>query len=200
MKIYTISTHSVRRVPESALRRLLPQRFARAQNFLREEDRLRTLGAGLLLHCVLGADEAKVQYGAQGKPYLPGGPRFSLSHSGAWAVLAVDAQPVGVDIELIRPRSAALAPRVFTADELAWLQTSPLENFYVLWTRKESILKATGLGLTLPPASVRALPLDGPNRADGTDWYASHLRLDDYVLACAAMRPPDPLETEEISP
>lgn len=200
MKIYTISTQSVRRVPESDLRRLLPQRFARAQNFLREEDRLRTLGAGLLLHCVLGADETKVQYGAQGRPYLAGGPQFSLSHSGAWAVLAVDAQPVGVDIELIRPRSAALAPRVFAADELAWLQTSPLENFYVLWTRKESILKATGLGLTLPPASVHALPLDGPNRADGTDWYASHLRLGDYVLACAAMRPPDPLETEEIFP
>jgi len=99
---------------------------------------------------------------------------FNASHSGEHLVLACSTSgPVGVDAEQARPLDAgavagyALAPR-----ELARLSSlPPAEQPAVLlrvWTRKEALLKAEGVGLARPasslevdfdrPPAVRALP------------------------------------------
>ena len=90
-----------------------------------------------------------------GKPELAGETllKFSLSHSKTVAVLAVDhAQPVGVDVEDVRPIEAEVADRHFSATELADLRglqgEAWLAGFYRCWTRKEAILKAEGVGLS----------------------------------------------------
>ncbi len=86
--------------------------------------------------------------GPNGKPYLPGGPEFNLSHSGAVALFAVAQFPVGIDIEAVRPLEHGLARLVFTAAEQASLArlAGPQLDAEIIrgWTRKEAVIKAQG--------------------------------------------------------
>lgn len=86
-----------------------------------------------------------------GKPWFPSRPelRFSLSHSGPLALVALSDRPVGVDIEQIRPRRAGLPRYALTAEELARYEAlgGDWPAFYALWTRREAWCKYTGLGL-----------------------------------------------------
>jgi Phosphopantetheinyl transferase len=100
------------------------------------------------------------RYGAQGKPELDG-LHFNLSHSGRRMAVAfaVDG-PLGLDIEEISPRLRArdIAERYFSARERTMLDTGSeeeyLRRFYRLWTAKEAVMKATGLGFALPLANI----------------------------------------------
>lgn len=87
----------------------------------------------------------------RGKPYFPQHPHlhFSLSHSGPYLLCALSGRPVGVDIEVVRPRGSALPRYALTAAEYARYEAQgggwPL--FYAFWTRKEAWCKFTGQGL-----------------------------------------------------
>ena len=86
-----------------------------------------------------------------GKPYTPDGPEFNLSHSGKWLVCAVGDQPLGVDIEAIKPRNLRIAERFFTQREQEFLapdQEDALLRFLQIWTAKEAYFKALGTGIT----------------------------------------------------
>lgn len=101
-------------------------------------------------------------YAAYHKPYLASpwsDVQFNLAHSYHLGLVAVTKQqPVGVDIEKIRPAHyAAIAKRYFTIEEYHALLSLPadsqLKAFYRLWARKEAVMKAVGKGLTLPLSS-----------------------------------------------
>lgn len=102
---------------------------------------------------------------ARGKPFFPGSPdlHFNLSHSGGICLCAVGTAPVGVDIEVVKPRRDldTLAARAFSPAEYRWFTArgGTLEDFYTLWTRKEALAKYTGEGI----ANVRRIcpPLPG---------------------------------------
>jgi 4'-phosphopantetheinyl transferase len=94
---------------------------------------------------------------------------FSLSHSKSVAVLAVaHGQPIGVDVEDVRPIESDVAEAHFSATELADLRQlrgdAWLRGFYRCWTSKEAILKAEGVGLNRALASfdVALLPNQPP--------------------------------------
>jgi 4'-phosphopantetheinyl transferase len=102
--------------------------------------------------------------GAQhGKPVLPDGPGFSLSHAGDLVGVAVRPDgAVGLDVEQVRA--------VADLDALAGHVRSPVERtrdglcppaFFRTWTRKEALLKATGEGLASPMTAI-TLAADGP--------------------------------------
>lgn len=134
-----------------ALEQLSDARLRKAQTLKAPDDQVRSLCAGLALDACLrtiGLRERDVTIATDvhGKPFLLGHPtwHFSLSHSGDWAVCALDDSPIGVDIERHRPTNIErLATRCFGTNE-------PLtaEDFFSLWTRKESYLKAVGIGLS----------------------------------------------------
>ena len=89
--------------------------------------------------------------GPQGKPFFPSHPalHFNLSHSGPYAFCALSDVPVGVDVERLRPRRAALAKRALSEEESAWYVSRGRrwEDFYTLWTCKEARVKCLGTGL-----------------------------------------------------
>jgi 4'-phosphopantetheinyl transferase len=82
---------------------------------------------------------------------------FNLSHSGALVLYGFTyVGEIGVDIECAMPIDdmALVARQHFTPEEQNALWALPSEQqvtgFYNCWTRKEAILKAVGIGLTLP--------------------------------------------------
>lgn len=106
-----------------------------------------------------------------GKPRLagPGADlHFSVSHSGDRVCVAVTRRaPVGVDVESLAPapEPERLAAAALTPAEFArWLQL-PQERRRIelirAWTRKESLLKATGDGLALPMGRIGLADGDG---------------------------------------
>lgn len=187
MKIYVSDISGMYDLPGSKM--LTQARLDRMLRYLQPSDQVRCLVAGLMFRRVLGAERAAcIATNTLGKPYLPDGPCFSLSHSGDKVVLLVDEHDAGVDIEQIAPYSEAVARRVFTLREQVWLQNQQNnEAFYKLWTGKESIMKALGLGFQLPPESFEILPdQSGPNLVLGNEWFLNWQTLDGHMLCCAS--------------
>jgi len=70
---------------------------------------------------------------------------FSLSHSKNAVAVAVATEPVGVDVEYVRPLSASLAEKILSEEELTAFRGLSPENgqAYLLdrWCKKESLFK-----------------------------------------------------------
>ena len=88
-------------------------------------------------------------YNEHGAPYLPGGPYFSLSHSKRGIAVAISDEPIGIDIEAIRPLSEGLVQRAMNPQEQAQIAAAanPEQEFIRLWTRKEAYVKMQGTGI-----------------------------------------------------
>ena len=148
------------------------ERQKRADRYLRQEDRVRCLCAGLLLRLALGRADFEIETGPYGKPTVKSEPNFhyNLSHSGNWVVIAYGTSPVGIDVEQINWDSSKekLAKRFFTADEQAYVfgqdAQGRAERFFEIWTSKESYLKYLGTGLQKSLDSFSVLQLKSPNR------------------------------------
>lgn len=136
----------------------------RAARLRKPRDRLRYAVSHSCLRAILAAFTGMTPEGIHiartkaGKPYLDGDVcppvRFSLSHSGDWAIIALSSLwPVGVDVERVRSRieAAALVERCFSAAEREVFRKIPLEEqtrrFYQAWVRKEAYVKARGDGI-----------------------------------------------------
>ncbi len=83
--------------------------------------------------------------GAHGKPYLPGGPHFSIAHSRGLIACAIEGVPAGLDIERVREFSPAMREKICTPGELS-LTGGDSRLLTQLWTCKESHMKLTGRG------------------------------------------------------
>ena len=157
------------------------------QKYIKTEDKARCLTAGLLLRDVCGVtDDEQLITGKNGKPYLKNKSTFfNISHSGDYAVLAVADSEIGVDIEKVTHYSEAVAMRCFTQEERDWLKTQPgNEAFFRLWTAKESVMKATGFGFSLPPRSFTVLPLNSCFVLN-KNWLLNWIFHDNYIICCA---------------
>ena len=123
-----------------------------------------------------------VERSPRGRPFFPGleGRWFSLSHSGGLALCALSDGPVGVDVELVLPRRAGLPRRLLSQAELARFDGS-WEDFYRLWTLKESWCKREDAPL-YPPRAVETPPPCPHKCYAGEGWRAA---------VCCAGPPPE---------
>jgi 4'-phosphopantetheinyl transferase len=185
------------------------QERERMQRFYFAPDRARYAVAHANLRRILGAylhqPAAGLRFDANsfGKPELHPSDsssclHFSLSHSRSIAVLAVaKGEPVGVDVEEVRPIEPEVADSHFSASErwqLNQLQGDAwLLGFYRCWTRKEAILKAEGVGLSRPLDSfdVSLLPdetagLLGTRREFSHPWRLHDLLPSEGTIGAVA--------------
>jgi 4'-phosphopantetheinyl transferase len=178
----------------------------RARRFVRSADARRYRIAHGALRAILsertGIPPAEISFepGTHGKPQLPAGPQFSISHSGELTVIAVsDERAVGVDVERVRPvpDAAALAERYFAAPQARAIaaRRPPQRDLRFLryWTAIEAVLKADGSGLAggeLSRLELQSSGLEGANiyaESGGRVWSVRWLSLGDgYVGAVAA--------------
>jgi len=140
----------------------------RAVRYHRPIDRDRFIvGRGVLRRVIsaylaLAPGQLRFTYNEYGKPALSDDQNdralnFNLSHSAGLALYAITrGRDVGVDIEYIREDFATLdiAEHFFSKDEVRSLRAVPdyrrAEAFFNCWSRKESYIKAIGMGVSYP--------------------------------------------------
>jgi len=164
----------------------------------------------LLLSAYLETDPRSLQLVANmyGKPslLLPNCRlRFNMSHSGGITVIAVClGADLGVDVEAIRPllEWEEIAASHFSPDERESIQNeqpdTQLDAFFRCWTRKEALIKAIGMGLSIPLDSFSVTTsLEEPprllrctwNSEEASRWTLLHLGpAQGYVGALAVER------------
>ena len=89
--------------------------------------------------------EGEWKYNEHGKPYIEGGPYFSISHCKEGIAVAINDQPIGIDIEAIRHADQDLIARTMNEQEQKQIHND--RDFTRLWTQKEAILKMKGTGI-----------------------------------------------------
>lgn len=109
---------------------------------------------------------------------------ISLSHRAGTAMCTVGphGSNFGCDLEMVEPRSPAFVDNYFTADEQALIaDTPPPERsllLALLWSAKESALKALRVGLRLDTRcmSVKPSHVTHPLATDLTIWHPLSIR------------------------
>ncbi len=165
VKVYTACTDCLKipKLYQKTLDLLPPLRRQNAERMKAESGKCLSAGAGLLLMAaladyMLGDISAFASFhglrfcmGSQNKPGLPDYPEvhFNLSHSGNRVMCIVGPVEVGCDVEEIDPAHTKSVIRCFADSEQVLAAQSP-ENFFRLWTLKESILKLSGQGMAIP--------------------------------------------------
>lgn len=155
---------------------LAPCRKEYIDRLRKKEDKNRSLAGELLVYRILqehyGIREGVLRRRPNGQPWLSGCDlQVSISHSHDLVACAVSREPVGIDVERIRPVSPALCARVCVEEELAYLLAGEKEippqdrqdpaflgRFFEIWTAKEAYFKKCGTGITnLQSVNTRTL-------------------------------------------
>jgi 4'-phosphopantetheinyl transferase len=166
---------------------LNPEEQVRALRFVRIQDRHSFTAAHgalrLLLSAMLGEPPQTLAFShnSYGKPRQlepANGIEFNMSHSGGIVLIGFARRiPIGIDVEAMRSvaERAAIVRRYFHPGEAAdFARVPPAEAdaaFFRLWSRKEAVVKALGLGMSLdlhryrvaciPDAAAEVLALEG---------------------------------------
>lgn len=164
------------------------------ERFRFEPDKIRSLIAGVMLRQELDryfkdkdTSQYTVEKGEHGKLYLAGSDDFyfSISHAREYVALAIDDQPVGVDVEQVQIREN-VAKRFYSEreqEEIRIMQEADAKDggkraeiaFTKIWTGKEAYLKYTGSGLTNALAEIGVL--------EPSFWRSEHVYFSGTPIA-----------------
>jgi phosphopantetheine--protein transferase-like protein len=168
------------------------------QQFVLDADRHLYLLAHALTRLALAAssghaaERIEMRTRDGGKPYVEGGPEFSLSHArnadgvGAAVVAVSRIGSVGIDLEPAERAGeiAELVSRRYSAAEQRMLEGSPHrerdERIVWLWTAKEAVIKATGEGMRTPLESV-SVEFGDDGSLRNTNWQLARFRVRDFL-------------------
>ena len=142
--------------------------------------------------------DAGLAVNADGAPVVLASPLYlSIAHTGGrevWGGAAIARQPVGLDLERIRPRQPALWRRILSEDEHPMLDAlgGPTDEAQtLLWSLKESVLKARRTGLRAGMRSVTLTHVDADHlsgeatASDGGAWRLGFERRGDLWVSWA---------------
>jgi 4'-phosphopantetheinyl transferase len=133
-----------------------------------------------------------LNFSPEKKPYLTSGGKqscfFNLTASEGDFLIAIAAQEVGVDMEYCKPDLdyKAIVSEYFSTEEIKFINnaTNPAEAFFLLWTRKEALVKAIGTGIDEDWPLLEAV--NGLNRFlsnTGTHWLTESFKMEDGFVA-----------------
>ncbi|MGZ5057834.1 MAG: 4'-phosphopantetheinyl transferase family protein [Methylobacter sp.] len=108
--------------------------------------------AGHLLSCL-----ELLQFDNYNRPSIDSNIDFNISHSGNYVLCAISrAECIGIDIEFIKDIDINYYRDFMSNNEWHNITNSkaPNRRSYDYWTIKESIMKADGRGLSLPPQDI----------------------------------------------
>ena len=201
----------------SELGKLASFRFPKRRNeWLLGRWTAKSLVRSLTVYRDFRLDQIEIGNNPQGEPYFqlpgqaPSGTCLSISHSDAFAFCALAPARglrVGADLEKIEARTETFVLDYFTPGERRMVQTHPpgsrAELVTLVWSIKEAMLKALGVGLRQDTRSVAVIALESApasasrwktwqgirideTQSGGHTWVGWWQRRDDFILSLAA--------------
>lgn len=179
---------------------LLPDEIIRANRYVQKKDKLRFIISRGSLRCLLSkytnipATAIKFVISANKKPRIyQHDLKYNVTHSGDWVLIAISNTEVGVDTEEMDPAfnyKEILADN-FSRDEINYIaHLDSINSFYLLWTRKEAMTKATAQGID---DNLKYIPcLNGDHEMDSDlissrgNWQLNSFKPDDHNMASLA--------------
>ena len=120
---------------------------------------------------------------------------FSSSHSSGTIAIAIGKCLLGIDIEHINPlfEYQDIAQQFFSKSEYEYILKSsdPIKTFFILWTRKEALLKANSFGidddLNLVPSLDGETLSSHPGLTKSDSWQVKSFNPEaDYIISVAS--------------
>jgi 4'-phosphopantetheinyl transferase len=141
----------------------------------------------------------KIKSDKFGRPHLDNKIDFNIAHSGDYVVCAISKNTkVGVDIEKIRPIEIDEFNILLTKKELKEIQNSnsPFSIYFDLFTQKEAVSKAIGIGLEI---SLPDIDIKKKVASCGTEkWNLTKLEINKKYPAHLAYKGKWEIEVKEI--
>ncbi|WP_024834659.1 4'-phosphopantetheinyl transferase family protein [Ruminiclostridium josui] len=189
------------------LKRLISdERKAKMERFLFKEDSIRCLLGEVIARYAICKnlnyknEVISFKTDSNNKPYFPIASHsvfYNISHSGDWVVCILSDKPCGIDVELIKQTKFDIAKRFFSPSEYENLMSQPehyrTKYFFMLWTLKESYIKADGRGLSIPLDSFSfnidsgKISLSTKDTSNLSNYFFSQFEIDDnhIVSVCS---------------
>jgi 4'-phosphopantetheinyl transferase len=161
----------------------------RARRFRFEEDRLRYVCMHAILRTLLSSrinehpGAIVFKRNRHGKPSMSAACEFNISYSGNKGLIGLARLPIGVDIEKVDTEKVTpeMIEEVFGVTEREVFSRGcddrNVSLFFQGWVRKESVIKATGLGISSPLPLVQSrLDCDCYTASyEGAEWFTCDL-------------------------
>lgn len=148
--------------------------------------------------------EIRFERGRNNKPFIEGNPLyFNISHTRKAFAIAISDTYTGVDLEGLNRRldMKLVMNSTFSNRERSYITANPMgekERFFLLWTRKEAVLKAIGTGIihrlrkvkVSEPSNVisRRIIYDGENEQICDQLIIYSIKISDNYLSVAIPR------------
>lgn len=140
-------------------------------------------------------DEVRFVKNEYGKLFLhpvhqASGLYFNLSHTERMVVgMFAPWKTVGIDVERVGRDHLGVMPTAFIQPEIDYVEGRPTpslrrEAFYLIWTRKEAVMKAVGLGFSLPPRSF-SVPFSRAQEENDAYLFYTYSLPPDYLCSLA---------------
>lgn len=197
MKLYRINIHNFEDPLQN--KRLLElvgtERRKKVIRYRMPDDRKRSLAAGLIIRKILnenGLSEDSLKYSENGKP-LADNLFFNISHAGDYVVGVSSDREVGCDIEKIVDAPLEVTDRFFHLKEAEYIKSAEDKNraFFTLWTLKESYMKMTGRGMSLPLDSFEVVPTAEGfvlGKSSERPCFFETMEFDGYIFSVSSER------------
>ena len=171
------------------------ERRKKILRYYMSEDRKRSLGAGIIIEQILnenGLSEGHLKYSENGKP-VADNLFFNVSHAGDYVVGVLSDCEVGCDIEKNANAPLEVAEHYFYHSELAYIKAAEDKDkaFFTFWTLKESYMKMTGRGMSLPLDSFEVVPTaDGfvLGKSSERPCFFETMEFDGYIFSVSSER------------
>ena len=197
MKLYRININALDDPlqNEKLLEQVGPERRKKVIRYLQPDDRKRSLGAGIMIRKILngnGLSESSLKYSENGKP-LADHLHFNISHAGDYVVGVVSDGEVGCDIERNVNAPLEIAEHYFHSTEREYIEAAsdPGKAFFTLWTLKESYMKMTGRGMSLPLDSFEVVPTAEGfvlGKSSERSCFFETMEFDGYIFSVSSER------------
>jgi len=187
---FNISDHDLSMLEKT----ISTQRLEYAKQYHQKKDYIRSLlSSALLFHALnkngIDKKDIVIEKAPRGKPFLKNlknfkNIEFNITHSGDWVACAIDSGDIGIDIEQIKNINITDFSEILSTKETAYIN-GKLENFYQIWTLKESYIKALGVGVYKDLSSFTVQPYDKhyarvfQDDKEEKQWYFYNFKLDE---------------------